>query len=267
MRASIGRISNSLKCLPADESCTPGLLAVKLLLIEQLAQEQEMLRAMKPLATRLEKTKAYVADKIKRLVKVKEQLDKLRKDESALEKTIKTNSEAIDEMQKLIDEDAGPDEESDVVLAELLHLAMTSNNERAKKLAQALQAKQGKTARALFQVDDSEDEMEDTGTDPYMAAAGWEGGQESWDQMFSHIDVPAAPTASASKVVAAGPAVAKQEGSVRKTVDKIHKDQRGMRDKILAQAARNCRRTTGKPLEGESFEMGFPQIGENREDY
>ena len=53
VRASIGRITNSLKCLPVDEQCTPGLLTVKKLLIEQVAQEQEALRAMKPLATRI----------------------------------------------------------------------------------------------------------------------------------------------------------------------------------------------------------------------
>ena len=185
--------------------------------------------------------------------------------------SIKIHADAIDEMQKIVDEDTAPEEEADAVLAELLHLALTSNNERAKSLALSVQAKQCKTARALFQVDGSEDEMEeDIGSDPYMAAAGWEGCSETWDQLFSHVDLPAAPTGSASKVVTAGPAVAKPEGAVRKTVDKIHKDaaaQRSMRDKILAQAARNVKRTSGKPQEGEQSAVGFPQIGEDPEDY
>ena len=88
--------------------------------------------------------------------------------------------------------------------------------------------------------------------------------------MFSHVDLPAAKAASASKGVAASLAAAKPDGAVRKTVDKIHKDaaaQRSMREKILAQAARNVKRTSGMPQEGANSGMGFPQIGEDPEEY
>ena len=117
-------------------------------------------------------------------------------------------------------------------------------------------------------MDDSEEEMDDLGSDPYMNTSGWDGGHDSWDQMFSHLGEPAVPVTGGSKAAAAGSAATKAEGAVKKTVEKIHQSQKGMRDKLLAQAAKTCKRVTaGKPLESESLELGFPQIGENPEDY
>ncbi len=266
-RAAIGRLSNSLRCLPQDSECTVGILAVKTMLAEQPAKEKENLRSLKPLDLRLRKTKEFVADKVAKLQKVQEQMLKLRKDEDALTKTIATNSENIRDMQRLLDEEAaGHEDDDDVQLAELLHLALSSNNERAKQLAQAVQAKQ-KTARALFQ--ESEDEMDEVGFDPYMApvSSGWEGGQDTWDQMFSHFDQQAASSVGVSKASAVVQVTVKPDGAVKKSVEKIHKDQRGMRDRMLAQAAKTAKKIASKSMESDGQLLGFPQIGDNPEDY
>ena len=60
---------------------------------------------------------------------------------------------------------------------------------------------------------------------------------------------------------------ASQEGAVKKTVDKIQKDQKSMRDKMLAQAAKNCKKVAGVPVEAEGLELGFPAIAADPEDY
>ena len=82
-RAAIGRLTNSLRCLPQDSDCTVGIMAIKTMLAEQLAKEKENLRSLKPLDLRLKKTKEFVADKVAKLQKVQEQMSKLRKDEEA----------------------------------------------------------------------------------------------------------------------------------------------------------------------------------------
>ncbi len=271
-RAAIGRLTNSLRCLPQDSECTPGIAAIKTMLTEQLAREKENLRSLKPLDLRLKKTREFVADRTGKLLKVQEQILKLQKDEDHLLKAIATNSESIRDMERLLEEDlAGQHEDEDAQLAELLHLALSSNNMRAKQLALAMKAKQGtaKTARALFQ--ESEDEMEaDAGTDPYQAveAVGWEGGQETWDQMFSHIDQQhVAPIVGASKASSSSQPNAKPAGAVKLSVEKIHKDQRSMRERMLVQAARTAKKLAGKTSDSEEQAVGFRQIAENPEDY
>jgi hypothetical protein len=271
-RAAIGRLTNSLRCLPQDSECTPGIAAIKTMLTEQLAREKENLRSLKPLDLRLRKTREFVADRTVKLQKVQEQIAKLQKDENNLMKAIATNSESIRDMERLLEEDmAGQQDDEDAQLAELLHLALSSNNMRAKQLALAMKAKQGtaKTARALFQ--ESEDEMEeDVAADPYQAVetAGWEGGQDTWDQMFSHIDQQqAAPSGGAGKASAVVQPNAKTAGAVKLSVEKIHKDQKSMRERMLAQAAKTAKKLAGKTSETEDQSAGFPQIADNPEDY
>ena len=273
LKASIGRLTNSLKCLPLDAECTPGVLAVKTLMVEQLAKERENLRALKPLDTRLKKTKEFVADKVQKLTKVREQLTKLLKDEAALVKTIATNTDSIKEMQRLFDEDVTTDECGDLELAELLKLALSSNNEKAKSLAQSVLAKKVKLEGPSF-VEDSGDDMDAADGDPYEAVSGYNADLASWDQMFSHLSPgeAGASTIGGSKAASSGhAATASLEPSfVKGKIDKIQSNQRGqaLRGKLLAQANKACQKAAAnKLMEQESAAVGFPQIGMDPEEY
>ena len=276
LKASIGRLTNSLKCLPLDAECTPGVLAVKTLVVEQLAKERENLRALKPLDTRLKKTKEFVADRTQKLTKVREQLAKLLKEEVALVKTIDTNTVHIKEMQRQFDVDAAAmDEGGDSELAELLKLALSSNHEKAKTLAQSFLAKKVTSEGPSFSVEDSEDDdMNAAEGDPYQAASGYNADPTSWDQMFlpeSHGSEAVVSSIGGSKAASTShAATASGESSfVKGKIDKIQSDQRSqaMKEKMLARANRTCKKAAATKLEQESAAVEFPQIGTDPEEY
>lgn len=80
VRDTIARLTASAKSFPRDEDCSPQLLIIEQQLVAQLEAERDTLRAMKPLAVRVQRTEVFVDKTNECLAKVEEELVRLTKE-------------------------------------------------------------------------------------------------------------------------------------------------------------------------------------------